>query len=126
MVYKWAQGVVPHGVAAVAAVRRATAQGRAQDVCQSVVRDAQTLLPTEQHPGYSPDLNPIENAFAGAERELSKLLANRPAKNVGETLKYFKKALKTVADSGEILKAAQSMPRRLKAVLDANGQATKY
>ena len=46
--------------------------------------------------------------------------------SVGETQEYFKKALKTVADSGEILRAAQSMPRRLQAVLDANGQATKY
>ena len=47
------------------------------------VLDEKGFHPTESHPGYSPDLNPIENAFGGAERELSKLLANRPAKNVG-------------------------------------------
>ena len=120
------RGRAPCGCGGASCYGTRASPGCVSKCWESVKSQEKGFLPTEQHPGYSPDLNPIENAFAGAERELSKLLANRPAKNVGETLKYFKKALKTVADSGEILKAAQSMPRRLKAVLDANGQATKY
>ena len=72
-------------------------------------------------PGFSPDMNPIENCWSQMKRALSK---EKPT-----TLDGVKQVMQKIWNelSLEYLqKLFASMPRRMKAVIDANGGPTKY
>ena len=72
-------------------------------------------------PADSPDLNPIEHAWALLTREVEHL----NPKSVAE----YESALETAwsqMDPLQIQRLVDSMPRRLQAVIDANGGNTRY
>ena len=72
-------------------------------------------------PPYSPDLNPIEHLWA----ELARRVEKRPAATMEELQDIV--AEEWAATSPEFLRTlAQSMPARCKAVIDAQGDHTKY
>ncbi len=73
-------------------------------------------------PGYSPDLNPIENAWAMVGNKVAEL----GPKNGDELRKAKKKAWKEVMTKEYRMKLVESMPRRLTAVHEHNGGPTKY
>jgi hypothetical protein len=72
-------------------------------------------------PSYSPDLNPIENIWP----RVHALMDKRQAKTDAEVEDAF---IESWAELPLDLftQLAQSMPDRLQAVIDANGEATKY
>ena len=74
--------------------------------------------------GQSCDLNPIENKWT----RLKRIIATYPAaSNLDELAKNIKKAWKELGKDTEYLKAlTQSMPSRIAAVIEANGNITKY
>ena len=74
--------------------------------------------------GQSCDLNPIENKWT----RLKRIIATYPAaSNLDELAKNIKKAWKELGKDTEYLKAlTQSMPSRIAAVIEANGDITKY
>ncbi len=75
------------------------------------------------HPPYSPDLNPIENAWS----ELQGRLANFPvhARN-GDVLWGQADSACEAIPMSHINTLVDSMPRRLEAVRAAQGGETKY
>ena len=73
-------------------------------------------------PAYSPDLNPIENLWSIME-------ANLRNNNSPSSLAELTDAVQTKWNSipQTVLRdLIESMPRRVKAVIDANGSATSY
>jgi hypothetical protein len=73
-------------------------------------------------PAYSPDLSPIENLWSIMETNLR-------SHNTPSSLAELRKAVQSEWNSipQEVLRnLVESMPRRVKAVIDANGGATSY
>ena len=85
------------------------------------------LRPTCDHPGYSPDLNPIGNAFAEADKKLGqRQLVDGDAKTKEEMIERFEDALCDLQEEGFFLTTAESMPQRCRDVISANGQCTRW
>ena len=74
--------------------------------------------------GQSCDLNPIENLW----RKLNTIIGTMPAcSNLNQLIKQIKKAWKILGKDKPFLTAlTDSMPRRIAAVIEANGDVTKY
>lgn len=74
--------------------------------------------------GQSCDLNPIENLW----RELNRILETMPTcSNLDQLTDQIKLAWKRLGRDKELLSAlTDSMPKRVKAVVQANGDVTKY
>ena len=73
-------------------------------------------------PGNSPDLNPIENLWSLLKRKLRKI--TNPNKEI--LLKNIHKIWKTEINQSILSNLAESMPNRIKKVLLAKGDTTKY
>lgn len=73
-------------------------------------------------PPQSPDLNPIENLWA----LLKKKVAKRGPTNKNALIKAIQEEWQKIPEYYDLNGLIQSMPRRLKAVLDATGHHTKY
>lgn len=74
-------------------------------------------------PGNSPDLNPIENAWSWMKTQLQ----DSKATSLPQLQEEIRQLWVTKMDDSAYLRAlVESMPRRLQAVLDADGNATKY
>ena len=72
-------------------------------------------------PSQSPDLNPIENLWSILDANLK----DRRPQNEEELFEILKEGWKNL--STDLLeRLSDSMPRRIQAVIDANGYATKY
>ena len=75
--------------------------------------------------GSSPDLNPIENLWQRLKRMIR--AGGKPPGNLKELEKLIKKAWRQMAKDTEYLQnLCDSMPRRLAAVEEAGGAATRY
>ena len=74
-------------------------------------------------PGNSPDLNPIENCWAWMKAQLENCKATSIPLLKVEILRLW--TLK-MDDSQYLRNLVESMPRRLQAVLESGGNATKY
>ena len=74
-------------------------------------------------PGNSPDLNPIENCWAWMKAQLENCKATSIPLLKVEILRLW--TLK-MDDSQYLRNLVESMPRRLQAVLESSGNATKY
>lgn len=72
-------------------------------------------------PPQSPDLNPIEHVWG----ELKTKMLNHNCTNVNELKLQLREEWEKISPSF-INKLIESMPRRLQAVIEANGYATKY
>ena len=75
-------------------------------------------------PPQSPDLNPIENMWAKLKKMLKKNYS-QPAKNKDELFKRVGECWYKI-DAIECQKYIESMPRRVKQVIDARGLWTRY
>ena len=74
-------------------------------------------------PGNSPDLNPIENCWAWMKDQLE----NSKTTSLPELELEIKRLWTLKMDNCDYLRSlVESMPRRLQAVLDNDGNATKY
>ena len=74
-------------------------------------------------PAQSPDLNPIENLWAIVKSNIRQ--QEKPPKNLLEVERYVQDAWKAIPII-TIRKLIDSMPRRIQAVIAAQGGATKY
>ena len=74
-----------------------------------------------EFPPYSPDLNPIENLWAVLQREVEKLPGSTVEELQDAVAEVWKNASKPLME-----RLVESMPRRMAAVLHANGSHTKY
>lgn len=83
----------------------------------------ENALRTLPWPAQSPDLNPIENLWAEIKRQLHNL-KQKPS-NIGELEKCVEKLWRAIP-SETIENLVDSMPRRIEAVIAANGGPTKY
>jgi len=87
-------------------------------------------IPLEDHPPYSPDLNPIEHLWWHLKNKALQLHPELQDLGVGEqALQALERALieawEAIPDS--IFEAClNSMPKRVQAVIDADGWHTKY
>jgi hypothetical protein len=72
-------------------------------------------------PAHSPDLNPIENAWSIVERHLEKV---HPTTDRG--LWQAMQDAWEMIDNNQLLQLCRSLPRRLRAVKEAQGGHTKY
>ena len=71
----------------------------------------------------SPDLNPIENLWDEIKRSVKN--EKRKPKNLNELERLVKKTWRSIPQD-KIKRLVESMPRRVQAVIDANGGPTKY
>ena len=78
-------------------------------------------VPTLPWPSQSPDLNPIENLWSILDEKVK----NRQASNEAELFLVFDEAWKSL-EIDLLTRLVDSMPRRVQAVIAANGYATKY
>jgi transposase len=74
-------------------------------------------------PAQSPDLNPIENLWAIVKYDLQK--QKELPKNLAELERHVVRAWKAISKT-TIRNLINSMPRRIQAVIAANGGPTKY
>ena len=72
-------------------------------------------------PSQSPDLNPIENLWAILDKRLEERTCNSEEELFKELEKGWN-ALPVIL----LTRLVESMPRRIQACIDANGEATKY
>jgi transposase len=89
-------------------------------VAKNALKDAKVkMLPW---PAYSPDLNPIENLWSVMERNLRN---RNPPGSITELRRMLREEWNSL--SQDMLRdLIESMPRRVRAVIDANGGATCY
>lgn len=73
-------------------------------------------------PAQSPDLNPIENLWALLKRKVAK----RQPTNKNSLIKAIEEEWLKIPQYYDVNGLIQSMSRRLRAVIEANGQHTKY
>lgn len=78
-------------------------------------------VPLSEWPAQSPDLNPIENLWSILDHICSKRAPN----NAHELFDCIQTAWYQL-DPDLLLRLVHSMPRRCRAVIDANGGMTKY
>ena len=81
------------------------------------------------YPPYSPDLNPIENLFGIVLKKMGVLDLKEPIVGTGrveKSITRFRNLLSAEVAKGTLKTLARSMPRRLKAVIDAKGGPTRY
>jgi hypothetical protein len=83
----------------------------------------ENALRTLPWPAQSPDLNPIENLWAEIKRRLHNL-KQKPS-NIDELEKCVEKVWRAIPNE-TIENLVDSMPRRVEAVIAANGGPTKY
>lgn len=88
-------------------------------VCKKWVSDH--IQQTFAWPPQSPDLNPIENLWSILDRNLSKRAPN----NEDELFQAIQKGWRALPID-LLMRLSDSMPSRCQAVIDANGNATKY
>jgi len=74
-------------------------------------------------PAQSPDLNPIENLWAIIKQHIRK--QKKPPRNLVELKRCVKAAWRAIPDT-TIKNLVDSMPRRIQAVIAAEGGPTKY
>ena len=74
-------------------------------------------------PGNSPDLNPIENCWAWMKSQLANCQATSIPQLEEEIMRLW---VYRMSDSEYLRNLVMSMPRRLQAVLENGGNATKY
>jgi transposase len=81
-------------------------------------------------PPYSPDLNPIKNLWAIMKQEIYKLYPDlKHAPDTADTLEWLIRAVKEAwnnIDNQILERLSNTMPHRVKAVIEANGWYTKY
>lgn len=74
-------------------------------------------------PPYSPDLNPIEHVWA----RIKKMLAGRIMLTTPSLTRAVLEAWREISEDRQFLHSlCASMPRRLTAVIDADGGPTRY
>src|SRR6266511_3164155 len=74
-------------------------------------------------PAQSPDLNPIENLWSELER---KVRSHKPRpKNKNELIEVVKQEWNNISNT-TLINLVESMPRRVKAVIENKGNPTKY
>jgi hypothetical protein len=76
-------------------------------------------------PPNSPDLNLIENAWAMLKRRTSARFADERPRNVEDLVRMTKEEWEKL-DWDEVDRMIDAMPRRIEAVIKANGERTKY
>ena len=81
---------------------------------------------SDKHPHYSPDLNPIENAFGAADDAVAKQSAADAPKTQKDATENFQAILGGLAASGFLGSLPRAMPERMKDVLDAHGGPTRW
>ena len=74
-------------------------------------------------PGNSPDLNPIENVWAIMK---ARLKSDHSITSLHKLMHAIKMMWMLLMEADVFKKLARSMPERLEAVINANGQMTKY
>ena len=78
-------------------------------------------IPVLEWPGNSPDLNPIENAW----NQMKNMVQELQPTSIEDLRRQLKK-LWVNMDRAYCLKLVDSMPERLKKVLEVKGEMTKY
>ena len=73
-------------------------------------------------PGQSPDINPIENLW----NVMKLMVRNQGPKNRTELIEAVIYSWNHVVEKKTLQQLCDSMPRRLRAVINAKGNATKY
>lgn len=81
----------------------------------------QLKIPREEWPANSPDLNPIENLW----QYLDNMCKDRRCNTKEDLFAVLQEAWKRIPED-YLTSLVESMPRRLNAVIDAKGYATKY
>jgi transposase len=80
-------------------------------------------------PSYSPDLNPIENLWSILKRRVEKDITKRIVKKQEVNKDIFHSLIRThwlELDQNLLLKLVNSMPGRIKEVIESNGKRIKY
>jgi transposase len=83
-------------------------------------------ITTFDWPPYSPDLNPIENFWAYFKKKLSGLEQSHNKDDLWRNVKTVTKELWNEETTDMIKRYYKGMPKRLAAVIKANGGYTKY
>jgi DDE superfamily endonuclease len=73
-------------------------------------------------PAQSPDLNPIENLW----QQLKLAVEKRKSRNKEELVVALKDEWRKIEEGNYLSALINSMPRRVRAVIDSNGLPTKY
>jgi hypothetical protein len=86
---------------------------------------------TTDWPPYSPDLNPIENAWWALKRKMMEMFPDFSASSGSgeEDIKQLEECLKAAWDALDddfFIALVESMPRRIQACIEAKGWHTKY
>lgn len=74
-------------------------------------------------PGNSPDLNPIENLWELLKREISKVLVTNKRQLIEKLIVEWHRNPQIKENC---VKLIESMPQRIKSVIQAKGEVTKY
>ena len=104
--------------------------GIADGLTSHWTRDATDLarslnLEIERNAPRSPGLNPIENMFGNAAKELDRESLKSPPADEAETEKRFRASCARQVASGSMRRTFAALPARFQRVIDAKGKATK-